>query len=202
MQILDINTGKGTSVIFDSLTMVVDALKVSASNIPISNGESAIITLDVTRENVALGAMFVGSVLTHDSDPIGDNQDLEVLITTPTDKHVHMEIEAAAGGASEFHIYENPTITDNGSGIYIWNKNRDSSDLTNTVSGYSQPSWTYVGVPIVSRYIPGGTILAYGGESTSTFVFDNDEDYILQVTNRAGTAQPMSIKFQFYTHDV
>jgi len=208
MQILDINTGEGTEVVLDDLRMIGTALEVSISTLQldgqlhIEEMHEALTVVDTTLHEVAEGSMYTYTLMTNDGAPIGDNQDLELLISTPLGEMVHCTITSAAGGNFEFKVTEDVTIVDEGSGMQAYNVNRNFPDTGTAVSGYSQPT-TIGGVTIYEEFIPGGTKKeAAGATIHPDFVLDDDEDYVIKLTNRAGENQPMTITFEFYTHDL
>ena len=207
MRILDVNTGESKEVIFDSLTMVGTGLEVSIAEeqldgqLHVEEDYEALTLVDTTLHEVAEGTMYTYTLMTNDGAPIGDNQDLELLVTTPVDKHVHATITSAAGGNFEFKITEDVTIIDEGSGMQAYNINRNYPDTGTTVSGYSQPT-TVGGVTIYEEFVPGGTKqTSVGATIHPDFILDNDEDYVIKLTNRAGDNQPMTITFEYYSHD-
>ena len=208
MYIVDKNTGKGTAVIFDSLRMVGTGLEVSISSlqldgqIHIEPGHEALIAADTTVHEIAKGSMYIYTILTNDAAPIGDDQELEMLVSTPANSHVHVTITSSAAGDSEFQITEGITIIDEGSGMQAYNINRHYPDTGTTTSGYSVP--TFIGgVDIYSVFVPGGTKQqSIGSELHSSFVLNQDEDYVITTTNRSGGNAAMSIAVEFYEHGV
>ena len=208
MQILDINTGEGTEVVLDDLNMVGDGLEVSIAaeqldgQLHIESMYEGLTTVDTTVHEVAEGSMYTYTLMTNDGAPIGDNQDLELLVSTPADEMTHVTITTAAGGSFEFRITEDVTIIDEGSGMQAYNINRNFPDTGTSVSGYSQPT-TIGGVTIYEEFIPGGTKQqSVGAVLHADFVLKDSEDYVIKATNRSGGNQPMAITLEYYTHDL
>lgn len=207
MYIIDKNTGELTAVIFDSLKMVGTSLEVALpttqldGQLHVEDDYDALITADTTLHELVEGGMYKYSLMTNDGDPIGDNLDLELLLSTPSDRHVHVGVETTAAGDSEFRITENVTIVDEGSGMQAYNLNRLFPDTGITTSGYSQPT-TVGGTTIFETYIPGGIKnSAVGSELHSDFILTTSEDYVVKLTNRSGNNAAMAIVVKFYEHD-
>lgn len=132
---------------------------------------------------------------------IDNNDSIEILMQAGN-ADVHTYVNIASGGDSTFSVFEGVTITNAGTSITAFNHNRTSSN-TPTVTTTHTPTISDYGTQLGStEFIPGGTqphsvgILASVG--AEQLVLSSNEDYIIRLTNTAGSAKALNINISFY----
>ena len=123
--------------------------------------------------------------------------DLDMLIRTPDlPVEVTLSMSVAATGAGELILFENPTVTADGTGLAEVNHNRQSSK-TAAVATFSGPTLTADGTRLVGY--PSGTELAGGGLVPEGWemILARNEEYLLRFTNLSGGNVSVSLKAHF-----
>jgi len=164
----------------------------------------ALTVIDYVHHEIHKGNHFSASYKTPDASPIGDNNSLQFLIRVPADVQGHTSWNAAGGGDMEVCLYENPTLTDDGTLIASVNMNRNKTSHKAQVDVYHTPTIADPGVQLYNDFEPGGTGPRAGGgtvRANEEWVLGPGRDYILCLTNRAGSDQPMSIVVQWYEEE-
>jgi hypothetical protein len=145
------------------------------------------------------GETFQSSYKSPDDGAIADNASLEILLQTGS-AYPHMTFSVAAGGDCEVLFYEDTTTSDVGTALVENNMQRYSTNVA-TLTATHTPTVSGVGTLLHNSFEPGGRgPQAPGGtgRSNTEWVLDINTVYLVRATNRAGTAQPMSIVVQWY----
>jgi len=98
-------------------------------------------------------------------------------------------------------LYENPTITSNGTAVTSNNKNRSSTN-TSLTACYSGTTVSSSGTLIARHHILGtghgafsaGGSGGFGGE----WLLKPDEDYLFKITNSSGSTIQYSVNFYYF----
>lgn len=134
-----------------------------------------------------------------------NNANIALLIKNGI-KPIHCVIAGSSGGDAIINVYEDPTITTNGTRIEAYNQNRSS---TNIASGsyYHTPTISANGNNAVppNVYIPGGSGgNSFGGSGGgpvrqgAELILAKNKNYYIVLQNIAGTAQKLNILVGFY----
>ena len=145
---------------------------------------------DSPGSNVQLGNAFyltAGAVLT-----VASGSFYDVMIITGTTKEIHLKdisvnvLKNAAGGNTQFRLYEAPTTTANGSASTIYNNNRRlEGTITPDFTAYIAPTVTSPGV-ILLNYLTHNDWETYVAPSYTNaweFVLKTNTKYLLRFFN-------------------
>ena len=130
----------------------------------------------------------------------------EVLIVVPTEtgtgqslKRYHAVITASSESEADYEFYESPTVTDNGTALGVYNRERDSS-LTSGLSIYHTPTTSADGTNIDGDHWGSGRGSGGGGERRNEWVLGNGKTYLIRITNSTTTANHCVIRVDHYVH--
>lgn len=132
---------------------------------------------------------------------VADGSSINVLITTTANGGaVHMRVSSAAGGNATLYVFEDPTVSVAGTAVSAYNRNRTSALTPTTVITHT-PTNTPDGTQIAGGFLPGGRGGNAAGNISSMFeeiIMKANEQYLIRLTNNAGTAQPLSVVLDWY----
>lgn len=159
----------------------------------------ALATISTVHHEVHDGETFQSSWKSPDASPIADDATVTMLLATGA-RYPHLTFETAAGGDAEVRLYKNPTVTHAGTVNPTHNMN-DPSSRTSTVTVSMMPTIDTVGELKHIHFLPGGM----GGNSPggtirpeTEWILDVNSLYMIQMINRANSAQPISLVAQWY----
>lgn len=127
---------------------------------------------------------------------------IEILIIVAANTSAHMRFQAAIGGDAEVKLFENTTVTGNGTQIVGVNRNRFMASRAATTLTYHTPAVSDDGDPLspgVSIPGGGGGTPGVGGQvgSFEEWIL-NPGNYLMQLTNTSGGSQPASVALDWY----
>ena len=155
-----------------------------------------LITISEIHALIHDGKFFSASYV---DETVSNNASLNILIDC-NGASPHTRIMCQVGGDCHFRLFENPTVSANGTEITPVNRNRYSPN-TATTDLYKDPTVTGDGTLISELISPGGTILvSTGGDSSmfEEFILHKDRTYLARITNISGISQPISMELEFY----
>jgi len=156
-----------------------------------------IIVVDSVHHEVHEGITFQTS---YASGSVANSGNLDLIVsTTGTVLTSHASWVISSGGDAQIYFYEGITGT-YGTQVTGINLNRQSSN-TPEVQTFTNPSVSVLGLLLHQEHLPGGFgPSAPGGVArrSTEWMLATNKRYLLRATNIAGTAQPMSINFQWY----
>jgi len=158
---------------------------------------NALVTQNMVHKQIHNGIAFEADYV---SESVADDETIEMLISTDASQSVHIRFQAGVGGDARIQIFENPTVTDNGTAITPVNRNRTSAN-TAVTSVYHTPTTSADGTILADHLAPGGgTGKSTGAIATSfeEYILKSSEDYLFRVTNISGSNNPLSISVAFY----
>jgi len=133
-------------------------------------------------------------------DALTDNSNGDILIQVGANE-MHCIYHVSAGGDAESILYEGVAFSDAGDALTSFNKLR-SSTKTGDVSVTYNPVITDIGTAFPKHLIPGGGFILNPGGQNGSFdretVLKPNTDYLLRITNRAGSTQPASSTLEWY----
>ena len=158
----------------------------------------ALVTLSVVHHEVHEGEFFSVAYKAADGAPLADNGTIILAMRSAT-RYLHMQAFAACGGDAEVEFFTGSTI--DADGTLMTPSNHKLSGGASTVTVRRDPTIGAAGTLRDNFLMPGGTggnsIGGDGGQrdewdiSLNTWVF-------VRLTNRAGNAQPASVKVTWY----
>jgi hypothetical protein len=167
----------------------------------------ALVVINVPHHEVHESEMFMASRKSPDGAPIADDANLDILFRVGAAVNAHTVMAIAAGGDAELSLYENPTVTLDGTPLARVNMDRSRVRIATSLA-FHTPTIGAVGTLLFNFFSPGGT----GGNSAggtgiiarpgTEWILRAGVDYLLRSINRAGNAQPMSDLIQWYEEGV
>lgn len=159
-----------------------------------------VITTTVVHHRIHQGTFFATDAF---DTALADNAFLQVLLR-PGSRTPHIRHLAHGGGDMILRLYEGATFSAAGSALTAVNKNRRSS-RTAQMQLSTGPTITDKGTVLSGILLPGGTGGFFGGGSPGgeaagfeEWVLDPELDYLVELENIAGTAQPAHLQIDFY----
>jgi hypothetical protein len=134
---------------------------------------------------------------------VNNNSTLGMYIN-PNGQSIHLRAEAQTGGDARFRIFEGTTFTNVGTTVVPVNRNRYSSNIATSEYRYN-PTVDDVGTILYDKFGPGGIgrsqSVGHSSGMFEEFIFKNDTLYYIEITNIAGSSQPVSLVLDFYEPD-
>lgn len=126
----------------------------------------------------------------------------DFLIVVPENRYPHFRTAEfdIDSGPCDIRIFEDTTVSSNGTSVPIVNLNRASPFVSN-VTIFHTPTITDDGDELAVEYLPatapskGGTS---GEESATEWVFNHNRNYLIRLTNNSGGAIAAGLHLQFY----
>jgi len=183
------NTSGGTSPI--------DGSHVPLNADPYAN---AIITIESEHAHIHEGEGFQ---ISGEAAAIGAGASAYFLIDPILPVHWRDYRFIADGAPVDIELFENPTVTDNGTAITSYNRNRLSSHTAQVVV-YSGPTVTDDGTRLyITRIVGTGTGANAKGEVEGLpleWVVDNGNTYLMKLTNN--DTSDVSIIYNFFWYEL
>jgi hypothetical protein len=147
----------------------------------------------------------------HYFSAVADNGTALVLIKLSASYENHTMVAVGNGGSARLDVYENPSLSGDGTPVNIENHNRTKA-LTSPAAVSSSTAFhtpTLSGSPLgygtqlsPGLVLPGGTKDKGGGALSENageqWVFAPSNNYLIKVTNLSGSAQDISIDVSYY----
>ena len=121
-------------------------------------------------------------------------------IKVGANKNPHGVIRMSCQAESTFYIYENPTLTGDGTALTNVCENRQTTAVPNTAC-FRDPAITANGLQLeIGKLGVGGRFTAAGTtiENGGYFLLKKGEDYLIRVDNDDGAAQDFSITYMWH----
>lgn len=177
---------------------IIDGALTLVSMDSIGNAQTVI---DEVHRQVHLGNTFQSSYKSPDASPVADNADVTILIRVAANE-LHLTFNVAAGNDAEVEIFENVVTSALGTPLTFFNMNRGASGVSlPTTTIYVNPTTTSDGTRIHNALVPLGVEVGTGSGVTragTEWPLKRETNYAIRLTNRAGSAQPLSIIVQGY----
>jgi hypothetical protein len=160
----------------------------------------ALATISVVHHEIHEGEMFHVSYKAPDASPIADNGTITFVVETGN-RWCHITPLPAMGGDAEFELRRGVVFTGGtGTGMARYNKNQGKSTVA-TATVTRNPTITNPGVLMENDFLPGGTggnAIGTSGGERDEWILDINKTYMFRLTNRAGNAQPGSLRIEWY----
>ena len=156
----------------------------------------ATVTISTVHHEVHEGETFSVSLF---GAAVPDDGFISILLRTQSNRYAHLTFAVAGGGDAQVRLLEGSTINLSGDQFTEYNMKRYSTNAAQVVASGNP---TYAGGIVLTNFLlPGGR----GGNSPGGVARLDTEwdlslntDYIIEVINIAGNAQPLSIVAQWY----
>jgi len=131
---------------------------------------------------------------------VADDASADFLVKVGANKDLHSTFAGEAGGDSYPYLLRSPTVSSNGFEVSPVNKNSNYSNNSDAQI-FINPVVTASGDILYQSYIPGGSgPKTFGGsaEERDEWVLKKSTDYLVRMTNVAGSAKIMSMRMTYY----
>lgn len=141
-------------------------------------------------QNVLEGVVFYAYKSRGDTEGLGDNESIDIVVTPPSDKPIGIGFIARIGGDAELKVFEGVTGVTGGTVFVPRNRNRASSATAQTGVIIEPTEVTTNGV-LYEEIIIGGT----GGTAAGATlegdyaVLKADTSYLFRLTNRSNQSR-------------
>lgn len=115
---------------------------------------------------------------------LGATRDILIKPTCPIDTHFLITIRST--GEANFFLYENTTVSNNGTLLQIRNRNRNYND-TNGVKLYRTPTVTTLGYSIEQVHFGNGQNTGGSIEGLNEIELNCNYNYLLRITSEAAS---------------
>lgn len=155
--------------------------------------------IDFSSGQILAGFGFLAS---HKFAAVADAASVEVFIQVGSTKNVIGNAIVSATGAAEFLLFEGTTVSDAGSAVASFNKNRESANTADATVTHT-PTTTGDGLQLGEAQVSGSTVnnsaaSSIGGvQQTTGYVLALDTDYLIRATNVSGGAQDMVVNLLY-----
>ena len=188
-------------VIDNRLTFTGTTLQVIDPRLVFDSTDGALIVDSSPQIDVHEGRAFEAAYMSPHGSEIANDGSILFLLQVGATKQMHWTAELSSGGDSELKITRNPTVTNVGTALTAFNMN-DASPNTATVVATHTPTVTGgTGTVMLNDFIGGGSgPRATGGDSAPGLerIGARNTNYLIELINRSGGAQMMSIHAQWY----
>ncbi len=153
------------------------------------------------HNRVHTGGFFEASYMSPHGAEIANDGSILMLLQVGANLEMHWTAELSGGGDTEVRIVRNPTITNVGTALTAFNMN-DGNASTATVTATHTPTVTGgTGTVMLNDFLGGGSgPRATGADSRVGLerIGARNTNYLIELINRSGNAQMMSIHAQWY----
>ena len=170
--------------------------------------KGALITIPVEHHEIHCGDSYEFS---HIAD-LGNGGVLDVLIIVPNEgvtgepglqqdvKQYHFKGRVVSEFEANVQFYEDTEVSDNGTGINVYNRNRNASDYTDFLGVYHTPTVTSAGTLLETNRI--GSARSSGGQATRAdeWILKDNTIYLLRITNNVTTDNYIDVHIDYYVH--
>ncbi|KKK71598.1 hypothetical protein LCGC14_2912300 [marine sediment metagenome] len=153
--------------------------------------------ITIPHNRIHVGDMYSASHLFID---VASTADAEILVKVGSNKFLHFIFSVSAGAEAYVYFFENPTITDDGTTVNIYNMNRRSSN-TSDITVYQNPTIGAVGTQLSTDLLPGAVKkMDVGGNirQDTEWVLKENNNYLIRATNNGAGAESVAIQLEWY----
>lgn len=138
---------------------------------------------------------------------LGNGATIDILIVVPDEpgtgqdqKLYHMKGIVDVESEATIALYRGTTVSANGTAIPVYNRNHNSAN-TDYLGIYHTPTVTNVGTVINGpRQVGSGRALGAEVARADEYVLENNQIYLLRITNKVTTANYINIDLNYYVH--
>jgi len=171
--------------------------------------KGALITIPVEHHEIHCGDAYEFSYIAD----LGNNGVLDILIIVPDEgltetepglqqdvKQYHFRGKVATEFESSVMFYEGATVTDNGTAISVYNRNRNASAYVDFLDVYHTPTVTATGTLLESNKI--GSARSVGGPAgrEEEWILKNNTIYLLRIINDTSNNNYVDVHANYYVH--
>jgi hypothetical protein len=161
--------------------------------LPRDSTSGALITIDDALRRIMEGAAFHVS----DSNVIANTNSRTLLLTTPnTTARIYLSFGVGTNALVQYYLYENPTISNVGTDVTAYNRDRNSSAAPALTVKHT-PTISNVGTELTGGYLISNNINSERIEDR-LWVLKQNEEYLVRVTNNSGGNANITILLDWY----
>lgn len=155
--------------------------------------------IQIAHERVHQGVFYSTFGL---SAGIANGANFDFLLQVGSNKFKHSVFSFSAGGDATVSLYSGVSFSAVGTTVIPINHNRISSNLADGISSVG-PTIATTPTLLAQAFFPGGTKNQATGSGgaigfDSEWILNKSTNYLLRVTNNAGSAQTISVVHSFY----
>lgn len=147
-----------------------------------------LVELDTVHERIHAGHLFTASFY---AAGVLNAANADMLVR-PVEE-THLRFDATSAGDAELLLYENPTISANGTALTLANRNRASKNVA-TTTAYSGPTVSAVGTKLFDTLVPAWT----HSQIFEEWVLKAGNIYLVRFTNKSGATQDLGLLAHVY----
>lgn len=181
--------------------MFTDSYLVDTDGTPvgIDANTRAIYIVDYAHHEAHAGSAFVAE----DVEDVPNSSTFDYAIVTPdTTKHAHMIVAASSNLGMQIDIYEDATLSDNGTLIPSYNRNRNIATAATTLV-YHTPTVTATGSTIIFHRRWGDAVkqgTGGGARGQNELILKQNTTYLVRFTNQVADTNLLDVLFDYYEH--
>ena len=170
--------------------------------LPIDSATGALLVLDNSSQNTVDNTTYniLQSKVFHvaDAETVGNTNGRSLLLTTPnTAMRIHLSFKIGANGNVQYFFYEDPTISDVGTAVTPYNRDRNSA-ATATLTVKHTPAVTSVGTAISKGNLVISNNINSERIEDRMWILKQNEQYLLRVVNNSGASVYTTILVDWY----
>lgn len=179
----------------DNVTIKAMAEDGSIIVLSADNLTSALIAMDHSHHEIHEGDSF--SV--YDVNDITGSGNRTLTIYTPDASmgYVHLIFDVETEVEANFELYEGSILSNNGTSITAYNRNRTSGNTAFTIVEYT-PTIVSLGTLLAERHWGSGRGVGGSDRGTDEWILKSNTRYLIRVTNSVVTANHYSMKLVWY----
>ena len=130
---------------------------------------------------------------------VADNGVADIYVKVPAGVEPHIVFHRDIEGDADVELFEDTTVSANGTALTAYNLNRNSENLS-AIEFFHTPTVTLPGTQLFLEWNAAGTGgQAVGSEGTfDEFELAKGKNYLFRVTNRSGAAKEIGIFARYY----
>lgn len=161
--------------------------------LPRDETSGALLTLDNSIHQLLEGKAFHLS----DANVVANTNSRTLLLTTPnTATRVYLGVKVATNVLVQYFIYENPTVSNVGTDLTSYNKDRNSA-VAATLDVNHTPTVSSVGTVLTNGYLVTNNVNSESIEDR-LWVLKQNEEYLVRVSNNSGGNAYITILLDWY----
>jgi len=180
-----------------SLVLILNYKSVNISyiaNLPTDDIDNALITINLPHHEIHEGEHFTLS----NYIILGGSASYGWLFLPTGDEEIHLVISAENSVHANYTFIENPIITNNGTSMTYFNRNRLFPD-TNVLKIFKQPVFSG-GLNLISKDAGDGKKVGGSNRDSNEIILNPNKTYIIYVENLAVSDNTINYIFDWYTH--
>lgn len=199
---IQVNLASSNFTTVSPLPVGVDNVTIKAKNeagsiivLRADNLTGALISITQSHHEIHIGESFS----LYDVNDIAGSGNRTLTIYTPNASmgYVHLVFDVESEAEADFELYEGSVLSNNGTALTPYNRNRTSSNTALTVIEHT-PTITSLGTLLAQRHWGSGRGVGGGDRGTDEWILQANTRYLIRVTNSVASANHYSLKMVWY----